>query len=401
MDCCGSYGGLSHRWANASIAREHERAAKGNLVRVQKGEAESTMRIISERKGLTSGLGKPLVLAWLVASAFGFAWCGGAAQGATPEPTVTWGYFQGMVSSPGALIGTQDSLAKMVPAHFKFIPINSGVAALAAMRAGSFDVVEGVGNPPVVGALAARTPLVVVFAESYDGAGLYVNTNVIHNTSDLAGQNIGDLVGSSEDYELKGYLRANGLLDKVHVVPFASDAAAASAFLAGKLNAAYLDYGSGVPVAARPGTQVWTTAAKIAELGYPSLNVLVVSRKLATEDKALTQRIVCAVAAASDAMVGPDRAKYFAASAPLLGEPPAAAVKGSEMWPELTLQQQSEWFGAPGKNVIDSKMVQEAYLKSADFLLKSGAVTKVPSAQEIAAAVDRSFVDAGLQGACK
>lgn len=47
-------------------------------------------------------------------------------------------------------------------------------------------------------------------------------------------------------------------------------------------------------------------------------------------------------------MVGLDRAKYFAASAPLLGEPADVAVKGSEMWPELTLKQQTEWFGEPG-----------------------------------------------------
>lgn len=331
----------------------------------------------------------------------GLACSVGTAHGAGSTPTITWGYFQGEVSGPGAIIGTQASLAKMIPAHIKFIPINSGVAALAAMRAGSFDVVEGVGNPPVVDALAAHTPLVVVFAESYDGAGLYVNTNVIHKPSELAGQNIGDLVGSSEDYELKGYLRKMGLIDKVHVVPFSSDAAAAAAFLAGKLNAAYLDYGSAVPVAAKPGTELWTTAAKIAQLGYPSLNVLVMSKKLVTEDKALAQRIICTVAAASDDMVGPDKAKYFAASAPLLGEPPKVAVKGSEMWPELTLKQQPEWFGAPGASVAHTKIVQEAYVKSASFLLKSGAVTTVPSSKEIAAAIDPSFVDAALNGACK
>ena len=147
----------------------------------------------------------------------------GSASAQTAEPTISWGYFQGGVTSPGAIIGSQPSLEQSIPAHIKFVQINSGVAALAAMRAGSFDVVEGVGNPPVVSALAARTPLMVVFAESYDGAGLYVNTKVIHQTSDLAGQSIGDLVGSSEDYELQGYLKKNGLIDKVKVVPFASD----------------------------------------------------------------------------------------------------------------------------------------------------------------------------------
>jgi taurine transport system substrate-binding protein len=319
----------------------------------------------------------------------------------TTEPTVSWGYFQGGVSSPGAIIGTQSSLEHIIPAHIKFIQINSGVAALAAMRAGSFDVVEGVGNPPVVSALAARTPLMVVFAESYDGAGLYVNTKVIHQTSDLAGQSIGDLVGSSEDYELKGYLRKNDLIDKVKVIPFASDSAAAAAYLAGNLNAVYVDFGAGVPLMREPQTKIWTDAAKIAEMGYPSLNVLVVSRKLANDNKPLVQKMICAVSVGSDDMVGPDRAKYFAASAPLLGEPADVAVKGSEMWPELTLKQQTEWFGEPGSDVAQSKMVREAYIKSAQFLIESGTIMKAPSTREIASAVDPEFVYAALNGACK
>ncbi len=336
-----------------------------------------------------------------VIAAAGCLLCRGiSAQGAA-EPPISWGYFQGGVSSPGAIIGTQKSLEALIPAHIKFVQINSGVAALAAMRAGSFDAVEGVGNPPVVSALAARTPLMVVFAESYDGAGLYVNTKVIHQTSDLAGQSIGDLVGSSEDYELKGYLRQSGLIDKVKVVPFASDSAASAAYLAGNLNAVYVDFGAGVPLMNRPQTKIWTDAAKIAEMGYPSLNVLVVSRKLATENKPLVQKIVCAVSEASDEMVGPDRAKYFADSAPLLGEPADVAVKGSEMWPELTLKQQTEWLGEPGSKVEQSKIVQEAYLKSAKFLMESGTVMSVPSTAEIAAAVDPEFVYAALKGACK
>jgi NitT/TauT family transport system substrate-binding protein len=323
------------------------------------------------------------------------------AQQAPSEPTLTWGYFQGGVTSPGAVIASNAKLTAEIPAHLTLLPINSGVAGLAAMRAGSFDVVEGVGNPPVVSALAAHSPLVVIFAESYDGAGLYVNTNVLHKVSDLAGQKIGDLVGSSEDYELQGYLQKNGLADKAEVVPFASDPAAAAAYLAGNLNAVYVDFGSGVPVARKPGTKIWTDAAKIAELGFPSINVLVVSRDLATHHKPLVQKIVCAVATASDDMVGPDRSAYFSTSASLLGVPPDVAIKGSSDWPELTLKQQPEWLGAPGSNVADSKIVQEAYLKSAAFLLQSGRVIAVPSTAKIAAAVDPSFVNAALSGACR
>ncbi len=336
---------------------------------------------------------KLALAALAVAALSGGAWA--------QERTITWAYFAGGVSSPGAVIGSDKTLEAQIPARLKFVQINSGVAALAAMRAGSFDVVEGVGNPPVVSSLAARTPLTVVFAESFDGAALYVNGEVLHQVSDLAGQKIGDLVGSSEDYELQGYLEKNGLKGRVQVVPFASDAAAAAAFLAGNLNAVYVDFGAGVPLAAKPGTKIWTDAAKIAEMGFPSMNVLVVSRDLAAKDKALVQKIVCAVAAASDDMVGADRTKYFTASAPLLGVPVDVAIKGSSDWPELTLKQQAEWMGAPGSKIADSKIVQEAYVKSGKFLKDSGKVMSVPSTAEIAAAVDPSFVHAALDGACR
>jgi hypothetical protein len=81
--------------------------------------------------------------------------------------------------------------------------------------------------------------------------------------------------------------------------------------------------------------------------------------------------------------------------------PPDVAIKGSSDWPELTLKQQAEWLGEPGSNVADSKIVQEAFLKSAQFLLQSGRIISVPSTAKIAAAVDPSFVDAALNGACK
>ena len=141
--------------------------------------------------------------------------------------------------------------------------------------------------------------------------------------------------------------------------------------------------------------------ADIAQLGYPSMNVLVVSRKLVTRDRPLVQRIVCAVAAASDDMMGSDRAKYFASSAAVLGVPADVAIKGSEQWPELALKDQAEWFGAPGTKVVDSRIVQEAYVRSAVFLKNAGNVMSAPSAADIAAAVDPSFVRAAGNGACK
>jgi NitT/TauT family transport system substrate-binding protein len=323
-----------------------------------------------------------------------------AGAGESAEPTVIWGYFQGQVASPGSVIGTQPSLKSSIPAHLNFVPINSGVVGLAGMHSGSYQVVEGVGNPPVVGALASGTKLKIVFAESYDGAGLYVNSSVISSPSQLAGQNIGDLGGSSENFELEGYLTSLGLANKVTVTPFSSDAAAAAAFAAGKLNAVYVDFGAGASISGLPNVKIITTAAKIALLGFPSINALTMETSFVNSHKNLVQKIVCAVSKASSDMTGANRTRYFAKAAKLLGEPEADAITGSKEWPELTLQDQVQWFGKPGTPVLSSKIFKVVYQRSAKFLLKEGVVTEVPSNAQIAAAIDPSFVDAALSGAC-
>jgi hypothetical protein len=59
--------------------------------------------------------------------------------------------------------------------------------------------------------------------------------SIIESEPSLAGV----LVGSSEDYELLGYLALEHLTGKVKVVPFADENTAGAAAVSGAINAAY------------------------------------------------------------------------------------------------------------------------------------------------------------------
>jgi hypothetical protein len=90
-----------------------------------------------------------------------------------------------------------------------------------------------VSNPPVVGAIGTHTGVDVVIAQSFDADALIV-PETVRTPAQLAGKSVGVLVGSSEDYELRGWLALEHLTASVKVVGFASEQAAAVATWAGR-----------------------------------------------------------------------------------------------------------------------------------------------------------------------
>lgn len=163
--------------------------------------------------------------------------------------------FQGNVAGPEAVIAATKSLSEPIKGQLQLVPIDSGVAGLAELRGGAFQVISGVGNPPIDGAIATGTPIEIVYAESFDGAGLVVDS-AVKSDADLAGRTIGDLTGSSEDFEVRGWLREQGLADKVHVVGFASQPAVVAAYEGHKIDA-----GSGSPAPDSIAAYFWPVRA--------------------------------------------------------------------------------------------------------------------------------------------
>lgn len=311
------------------------------------------------------------------------------------KPGFTVAYGQGNVANADSIIATQSSISKGIDAKLKFVPFNAGVTAIAELRSGALQAISGVGNPPVVGAIGNGTDVVVVIAQSFDADALIVAPTVT-TAVQLAGKSLGVLVGSSEDFELRGWLKLQGLTDSVKVVGFASEQAVAAAYLAGSIQGAYVQAGPEAQLVAK-GDHPLIDAQQIAKLGIPGLNVVAVDKKVIERHPQLVQQYVCAQVAATRAFTGPQADRYLAESAKAQGVPGNLIVAATKSFPFIPLDQQLHWLGRPGD--VNSPIVQ-AYAQTAQFLLGQGRIKSVPSTAVLAQHVDSSFVQKALAGGC-
>jgi taurine transport system substrate-binding protein len=319
---------------------------------------------------------------------------GSSGPGALPGFTIAYG--QGTVANSDSIIDSDPALAKTIPAHLHFVPFDAGVTAIAEMRSGSLQAISGVGNPPVVGAIGTNTGVDVVIAQSFDADALIVPKSIT-SPSQLAGKSVGVLVGSSEDYELQGWLGLQHLTSSVKVVPFASEQAAAAAYLGGSVTAAYVQAGPEAQLIAKGGHPL-TDAEQIAKLGIPGLNVVAVSQALIKSHPAVVQKYVCAEVQATRLFTGPQANKYLTQSAKVQGVPGSLIVTATSAYPFIPLSQQLYWLGStPGDT---SSPIVKAYELTAKFLVGQGRLTSAPSAAVLAAHVDPAFVRNALAGDC-
>ncbi len=321
---------------------------------------------------------------------------GSSSDSASAQPSFTVAYGQGNVANADSVIQTQAALTKSIPAHLHFVPFNAGVTAIAEMRSGSLQAISGVGNPPVVGAIGTGTGVVVVLAQSFDADALIVPASVT-TPSQLAGKSVGVLVGSSEDFELRGWLALQHLTDSVKVVGLASEQAVAAAYLAGTLEGAYVQAGPEAQLTAKGGHAL-TDAQKIAKLGIPGLNVVAVSADVVKNHPDVVQRYVCAQVQATKDFTGPQADTFLAATASAQGVAPNLIVAATKDYPFIPLDQQLHWLGSTAHD--PNSQIVSAYHQTAQFLVGQGRIKAVPSKAELATHVDSSFVSKALAGGC-
>jgi taurine transport system substrate-binding protein len=318
-----------------------------------------------------------------------------ATRSGSSAPGFTVAYGQGNVASGDSIIHTQPTISKSIKAKLKFVPFDAGVTAIAELRSGSLQAISGVGNPPVVGAIGNGTDVVVVLAQSFDADALIVPATIT-SAAQLAGKSVGVLVGSSEDFELRGWLKLNGLSDSVKVVGLASEQAVAAAYLSGALQGAYVQAGPEAQLRAKGGHAI-TDAQKIAKLGIPGLNVVAVAKSAITQHPQVVQQYVCAQVQATRDFTGPQADKYLTASAKAQGVPGNLIVSATKAFPFIPLDQQLHWLGRPGDQ---NSPIVAAYAQTAKFLLDQGRIKFIPSNPVLAAHVDSSFVQKALSGGC-
>jgi taurine transport system substrate-binding protein len=346
----------------------------------------------------TTALGATLGLAALAA----LTGCGGSSSASTASsdtaPQVGIGYFQSATIGPEVLVAAHPDLAGKVGGTIKLTPIDSGVAGLAELRGGAFPFVSGVGNPPVVGAIANGTKLKVVYAEYFDAAQLVVPAAVT-SPAQLAGGSVGDLQGSSEDFEIRGWLSKQGLTDKVKVVGFPSEAAVEAAYKAGSIKAAYVEVAQAQDLTSGGANHEIVTAEEIAKLGFPSLNVLAVTDDFAQAHHQVVQNLVCQVMHAQAISAGADADAYITKGASVVGSPADQAITATKVIPWVSAQDELGWFQSPGGSLADGQ-IAKSYQLTAQFLKDQGRVTSVPTIQQITDHLDSSYVQQATKDGC-
>jgi NitT/TauT family transport system substrate-binding protein len=305
------------------------------------------------------------------------------------------GYFTGLVAEPETVIGSVKSLQSSVGASIKWVPITAGATALAEMRAGAFDLVAGVGNPPTTAAIANGTPIDVIWAQSFDADQLLVPKSIT-SPQQLVGKTVADLEGSSEDYELRGWLATQHLTGKVKVLGLASEQADEAAYVAGKVQGAYVEGVLADNIEAKGGHAL-TNAKKIASLGYPSLDVLVATSKDVQNAPATVQKYVCAELSATKDLLGSNGKTYFADSAKMLGAPASQAVTATQAYVPYYIppSQELHWLSGGA-----SSPILASYVKTAKFDKAQGTIQSVPSSSTLASHIDASFAKKALSGGC-
>ena len=315
------------------------------------------------------------------------------------DPSVTLGYFTGSEATPATIIATDPALEKTVPAKISWSPVTAGVTALAEMESGSLLSVTGVGNPPVVGAIGNGVNVDVLWADDLTASTLVVSKSIT-KPSQLAGKTLGDLEGSSTDFQLRGWLSVEHLTKSVTVDGFPSIAAVAAAYLAGKLQGAYVAGVQATELTAKGG-HVLVNSKQIAAVGYGGFGVLAVAHSLIRSDPTLVQKYVCASLTAIDDILGHDSAKYFKASAKLLGVPAATAVTAGEAAVSyyVTPSQEKAWLEGSNGSTATGELTSD-YLTTAKFDLASGRIKSIPSRSEVASHIDPTFALNALAGRC-
>lgn len=296
-----------------------------------------------------------------------------------------------------AVIATQPDLLKMVPGTIKWLPISSGPAALAGMKGGAYNIVNGVGNPPVTTAIAKGVDLKVVWAQFYDNAGLVIDSSL--SPDQMAGKTFGTLQGASEDFAFHGWLEAKGLAGKVKLVGLERQAMVAAfktKAIAGGMNSE-----PGTSEMVTNGGTLVATVGQMAELGYPALDVVVADADFARQHPDVVQGYVCAQYGAYKLMTGADKDAVFRKAAAFVGADPEKAVSVGTNWPiwkpENELTQRG--LGEPGK--IAEGQVAQAYYRTGQWLKAAGRLDNPPSMDTIVAHIGTQFAEKALSGGCK
>lgn len=317
--------------------------------------------------------------------------------GAQEDTVIRVAYFPDGPVAQDAIVATSPELTKTVPAAIKWLGIHSGPAAMAGFKGNTYDMASGVGNAPLSVAIANGTDFKILWVNNTITSGLVVN-NSIKTIQDMAGKTFGTPLGTSQDFQFRGFLKAHNLLGKVRLVPLefqALAAAYATGAVAGGFNTE-----PQLSQMLKSGGHVLATAEDVNALGYPVLLMWSASGPFIAKHPDLVQAMICAVKKATDFVNGPERDNYFRRSSAITGQDPAEAAALGRREPFWTSQDQltAKGLGKPGH--IAEGAVANSLLMAAKWQKEQGNLSALPTTDAIVKHIDTSFAEHAIAGQC-
>ncbi len=325
-------------------------------------------------------------LACLAIVASGFA----AAAPAQAQERVRVAY-QPLVAIPQGAMKREGWFEEATGATVEWLNFSSGGDVNTAFAAGEVDI-GLVGLPAYVSGVAQGIPYKLIMLYDIPGtmSGLAVQEGSgIETIADLKGKRVGVTFGSGADYMLQGVLAENGLsvndLTLVNLQPQPIVAAWATK----QIDAAYIWAPILTELQAQGGTLI-TDDGEMAKLGYFAGDVGLVSNTFAEEHPELVQAWVeqnlravdwfnANGPGAHDAMIA--EYELTAEQLPLVALPPAV------VYPTRDEQLDPQWFGNGAASMVESSV------RIGEFLKENKLISEAPTAEQLSAATDASFLE--------
>jgi len=299
--------------------------------------------------------------------------------------------YQPLVAIPQGAMKREGWYEEATGANVEWGNFSSGGDVNTAFAAGAIDI-GLVGLPVFVSGIAQGIPYRLIMLYDVPGSmsGLAVQKDSgIEAIADLEGKRIGVPFGSGADYMLQAALKENGVSpDDVTLVNLQPQPIVA-AWSTGQIDAAYIWSPILTELMAQDGKLILNDS-DLAKLGYFAGDVGLVTDSFATGHPDLVtgwvEQNLRAVnwvndngAGAYDSMMAeyeltPDQFRDTAL-------PPATS------FPDLETLTSDQWFGN------DAETIKKASLRIGEFLANNKLIARAPTPDEIANAIDASFLE--------
>ena len=319
---------------------------------------------------------------------------------AADAPSLVVSYWQQSTPSPETILATQPDLQKSIPAKLSYKAITSGPAALAAMKAGAYDFVGGVGNPPVLSAIANHTNMKIIWAQYYDDAALALRSDIAI-PGGLDGKSLGEQIGSSEAFSFYGWLKNRGLIGKVKLLNLTPPAMLA-AYKSGAIAGGWVSQPWPTDMAAVNG-KIVATSADMAKENYPGVNVIAANADVVKTHPEVVQAYVCAMQKAADLTRGDKATEVLNKAGAYSGGTPDSddVVKLGKDWPYWPIADQ---IGPNGLGTVEDPgtgIVAKVLYQTGQWMKDQGTIANPPDEKTIASTIDPTFAKGVVDGKCK